>query len=163
MLVKIGSFPLLDQGKISKKYLKSPPTLPGTNIFAPENGWLEYDRFLFGFCLFSGAKLLIVSGRVIFNSTHLEPNLKVKICTKLSPSFPVPSKWLIFHGLLVYYYFEPAISNRSFFPHTSGCQKGASLTRQCHCIDPWAARPPWRGAVPCYWGIPVVDYWAWPL
>ena len=30
------------------------PTLPETNI-APENGWLEYDRFLLGPGLFSGA------------------------------------------------------------------------------------------------------------
>ena len=30
-------------------------TLPQTNIFAPENGWLEYDPFLLGFGLFSGA------------------------------------------------------------------------------------------------------------
>ena len=29
-------------------------TLPETNI-APENGWLEYDRFLLGPGLFSGA------------------------------------------------------------------------------------------------------------
>ena len=38
-------------------------TLPETNI-APENGCLEYDPFLLGFGLFSGAKTL-VSGRVI--------------------------------------------------------------------------------------------------
>ena len=30
-------------------------TLPETNIFAPENGWLEYDPFLLGPGLFSGA------------------------------------------------------------------------------------------------------------
>ena len=31
-------------------------TLPETNSqFAPENGWLEYDSFLLGFGLFSGA------------------------------------------------------------------------------------------------------------
>ena len=30
-------------------------TLPETNIFAPKNGWLEYDPFLLGFGLFSGA------------------------------------------------------------------------------------------------------------
>ena len=29
---------------------------PETNSeFTPENGWLEYDPFLLGFCLFSGA------------------------------------------------------------------------------------------------------------
>ena len=40
-------------------------TLPETNIFAPENGWLEYDRFLLG-CLglFSGANWLFVLGSV---------------------------------------------------------------------------------------------------
>ena len=30
-------------------------TLPETNIFAPTNGWLEYDPFLLGPGLFSGA------------------------------------------------------------------------------------------------------------
>ena len=30
-------------------------TPPETNIFAPENGWLEYDPFLLGPGLFSGA------------------------------------------------------------------------------------------------------------
>ena len=30
-------------------------TLPETNIFAPKNGWLEYEPFLLGFGLFSGA------------------------------------------------------------------------------------------------------------
>ena len=39
-------------------------TLPETNIFAPENGWLEYDPFLLGPGLFSGVNLLLVSGRV---------------------------------------------------------------------------------------------------
>ncbi len=48
----------------------SPPffccdTLPETNIFAPENGWLEDFLVSFwGFGLFSGAKWLLVSGRV---------------------------------------------------------------------------------------------------
>ena len=41
-------------------------TLPETNIFAPKNGWLEYDPFLLGFGLFSGVNSLLVSGRVIF-------------------------------------------------------------------------------------------------
>ena len=36
-------------------------TLPETNI-APENGWLEYDRFLLGPGLFSVD--MLVSGRV---------------------------------------------------------------------------------------------------
>ncbi len=39
-------------------------TLTETNI-APENGFLEYDRFLLGFGLFSGAKWLLVSGSVV--------------------------------------------------------------------------------------------------
>ena len=42
-------------------------TLPKTNIFAPENGWLDDDPFLVGAGLFSGGKLL-VSGRVIYNA-----------------------------------------------------------------------------------------------
>ena len=29
-------------------------TLHETNIFAPENGWLEYDRFLLGWPIFTG-------------------------------------------------------------------------------------------------------------
>ena len=33
---------------------------------APENGSLEDDPFLLGFSLFSGANLLLVSGRVYF-------------------------------------------------------------------------------------------------
>ena len=28
--------------------------LPETNIFAPVNGWLEYDRFLLGWPIFRG-------------------------------------------------------------------------------------------------------------
>ena len=39
-------------------------TLPETHIFAPEHGWLEYDPFLLGPGLFSGANLPLVSGRV---------------------------------------------------------------------------------------------------
>ena len=38
-------------------------TLPETNM-APENGWLEYDRFHLGPGLFSGVNLLLVSGSV---------------------------------------------------------------------------------------------------
>ena len=37
-------------------------TLPETNIFATENGWLEYDRFLLGWPIFRGE--LLVSGSV---------------------------------------------------------------------------------------------------
>ena len=40
-------------------------TLPETNIFAPENGWLEYDPFLLGFGLFSGVNSLLVLGSVL--------------------------------------------------------------------------------------------------
>ena len=36
----------------------SSPTLHETNMFAPENGWLEYDCFRPG--LFSGAKMLVL-------------------------------------------------------------------------------------------------------
>ena len=39
-------------------------TLPETNIFAPENVWLEYDCFLLGFGLFSDAKMLVSGSRV---------------------------------------------------------------------------------------------------
>ena len=38
-------------------------TLPETNI-TPENGWLEYDCFLLGPGLFSGAMLMLVLGGV---------------------------------------------------------------------------------------------------
>ena len=37
-------------------------TLPETNIFAPENGWLQYDRFLLWWPICRGE--LLVSGRV---------------------------------------------------------------------------------------------------
>ena len=37
-------------------------SLTETNIFAPENGWLKYDRFLLGWPIFRGE--LLVSGRV---------------------------------------------------------------------------------------------------
>ena len=40
-----------------------------TNIFAPENGWLEYYPFLLGFGLFSGA--MLVSGSVAIVSLSL--------------------------------------------------------------------------------------------
>ena len=40
-------------------------TLLKTNIFAPENGWLEDDRFLLGPGIFSGA--FAVSFRVVFS------------------------------------------------------------------------------------------------
>ena len=38
-------------------------TLPETNVFAPENGWLEDDPFLLGRPIFRCE--LLVSGRVI--------------------------------------------------------------------------------------------------
>ena len=41
--------------------ISSSYTLPETNM-APENGWLEYDRFLLGPGLCSGAMYLLVSG-----------------------------------------------------------------------------------------------------
>ncbi len=38
------------------KTLGKEDTLPETNShFAPENGWFQYDRFLLGLNLFSGA------------------------------------------------------------------------------------------------------------
>ena len=43
-------------------------TLPETKIFAPENGWLEYDCFLLGPGLLSGAMLAL--GRV-FRVCHV--------------------------------------------------------------------------------------------
>ena len=52
-------------------------TLPETNI-APENAWLELVSFLEG--LFSGAKPLLVSGRVTF-----EGNESHRLCT---PNLP---------------------------------------------------------------------------
>ena len=41
-------------------------TLPETNL-APKNEWLEYDRFLLGPGLFSGANLLLVLGSVYWS------------------------------------------------------------------------------------------------
>ena len=40
-------------------------TLPETHIFAPKNGWLEYDPFLLGRLIFRGE--LLVSGGVTFH------------------------------------------------------------------------------------------------
>ena len=51
------------QGRSSYKSIFLTPTRPETTIFAPKNGWLEYDPFLLGFGLFSGA--MLVSERVI--------------------------------------------------------------------------------------------------
>ena len=42
-----------------------PPTLPETNSSHLKTLWLEYDSFPFGPGLFSGASLLLVSGRVV--------------------------------------------------------------------------------------------------
>ncbi len=50
------------RSNVGKKIPKN--TLPETNIFAPENGWLEDNPFLFGPGIFSGAKRLLVSGRL---------------------------------------------------------------------------------------------------
>ena len=41
------------------------PTLPETNIFAPENGWLEDVCFLLGWCNLAGATYVVVSENVI--------------------------------------------------------------------------------------------------
>ena len=37
-------------------------TLPETNILAPENGWLEYDRFLLGWPIFKGENVSFREG-----------------------------------------------------------------------------------------------------
>ena len=50
MKVLCGIWDFRDLGDFNKKT----HTLPKTNM-APENGWLEYDRFLLGFGLFLGA------------------------------------------------------------------------------------------------------------
>ena len=59
-------------------------TRPETNIFAPENGWLEYYVPI-GEAYFQGLWLL-VSGRVVFLTVHLTKSLS-KFFT-----FDVPSK-----------------------------------------------------------------------
>ena len=68
-------------------------TLPETNIFTPENGWLEY--FLVSFWgrlgIFSGANLLLVSGRVIL-TTYIHWN---------DPASQVYEVWKIFHARLL--------------------------------------------------------------
>ena len=46
--------------EIKESIDRSISTLPETNIFAPENGWLEYDRFLLWWPIFRGK--LLVSG-----------------------------------------------------------------------------------------------------
>ena len=41
-------------------------TLSGTNIFAPENGWFEYEAVSFWAPAYFQGRLLLVSGRVPF-------------------------------------------------------------------------------------------------
>ena len=48
------------QTSASKKARISSHSLPETNSFAPENGWLEEDSFPFEMGLFSGAYLLVL-------------------------------------------------------------------------------------------------------
>ncbi len=80
-------FPLESQGGGHIQRIERPSiiTLPETNVFAPENGWLEYDRFLLGPGLFSGALAVsfrecIIAALTIFTCEpfwfHLE-NLKL--------------------------------------------------------------------------------------
>ena len=45
-------------------------TLPETNMFAPENGWLEYDPFLLGPGLFSGAFAVSFREGTYFSSNY---------------------------------------------------------------------------------------------
>ena len=52
---------------------------PETNIFAPENQWLGLMYFLLGFGLFSGAKLLVVSGRVNSHGVPMLPMLPMGV------------------------------------------------------------------------------------
>ena len=60
---------------------------------APKNGWLEYDRFLLGPGLFSGANLLLVLGSVYWSVfiprfSPLEGESKLSTCCFLgSPPF----------------------------------------------------------------------------
>ena len=66
-------------------------TLPETNIFAPENGWLEDDPFLLRRLL--GSCELLVSGRVTTNHVSSVQN-----------PVDIPLYWLIrdsYHGLLL--------------------------------------------------------------
>ena len=47
-------------------------TLPETNIFAPANGWLEYDCFLLGI-------LPIFSGQLLVSGSVIDPNFLVEL------------------------------------------------------------------------------------
>ena len=52
-------------------------TLPETNSeFTPENGWLEYDRFLLGPGLFSGASCF-GEGRKLEKKHHVSEQLLI--------------------------------------------------------------------------------------
>ena len=59
LMDRLGSSPL---GTGNAWDIRIFTTLPETNIFAPENRWLEYDCFLLGWPIFRGE--LLVSGRV---------------------------------------------------------------------------------------------------
>ena len=56
--MKTNSLPMKHVGLNDDPFLlrcfNKTTTPPETDIFAPENGWLEYDPFLLGFGLFSG-------------------------------------------------------------------------------------------------------------
>ena len=58
-------------------------TLPETNIFAPESGWLE-DEFPFGILLFSEL-LLLVSRSVGHKSNHFKSDLHKKDTFEWNP------------------------------------------------------------------------------
>ena len=49
-------------------------TLPETNIFAPENGWFQYDPFLLGTPIFRGEKRWfqggLLEGNPLFMDRH---------------------------------------------------------------------------------------------
>ena len=71
-----------------------PLKCPETNIFAPENGWLEYDCFLLGVFLFSGA--LAVGCQVFLGSYSKHQKNEDSKSSKYSPKdgleddFPFP-------------------------------------------------------------------------
>ena len=70
-----------------------PLLLPSLKLTAkaPENGWLEDDRFLLGFGLFSGAKMLVL-GRVMVQKSPKPTTWDGAVRqTVKSGIFPIPT------------------------------------------------------------------------
>ena len=67
---KFKGSPGISIREINKRCLLFLRNLPSQTNMVPENGWLEYDRFLWGPAYFQ-VRLLLVSGRVSAGKIHV--------------------------------------------------------------------------------------------